>query len=85
MNDVLQKQSDNTYLLDCRKLSDRIAQVYVKKVLDKLKTGFRLKVVTRGPSCDECFGVEGLCNVTKCELINVTKEKGIYTYEILKN
>ncbi len=85
MNNILQKQSDNVYLLDCRKLSDKMTQVYVKKVLDKLKSGFHLKVLTKGPSCGECFSVSELCEVEKCKLINVTNEKGIYTYEVLKN
>ena len=85
MGNVLQKQSKNTYVLDCRKLSEKTTQVYVKRVLDKLKPGFYLKVVTKGPSCDECFGVMELCEVEKCELVNVTNEKGIYTYEVLKN
>lgn len=87
MSEVLQKQSENTYVLDCRKLSDRMMQVYVKKVLDKLKTGFHLKVITKGScsSCDECFCITELCEIEKCELINVTNEKGTYIYEVLKN
>ncbi len=85
MSNILWKQSENTYVLDCRKLSEKMTQVYVKKVLDKIKTGSHLNVVTKGPSCDECFGVMELCEVEKCELVNVTNEKGIYTYEVLKN
>ncbi|MCL4542465.1 MAG: hypothetical protein M1458_01800 [Deltaproteobacteria bacterium] len=85
MSNVLRKQSENTYVLDCRRLSEKTTQIYAKKVLDKLKTGFRLKVVTKGPSCDKCFGITELCGVEKCELVNVTNAKGIYTYEVLKN
>lgn len=85
MHEVLRKQSENTYVLDCRKLSDKRTQVYVKKVLDKLKAGFYLRVVTKGPSCDECFSIMGLCEINKCELVNVLNEKGIYTYEVFKN
>jgi TusA-related sulfurtransferase len=85
MSSVLQKQSENAYILDCRKLSEKMTQVYTKKVLDRLKAGFYLKILTKGPSCDECFGIMGLCEGGKCELINVTNEKGIYTYEVLKN
>ncbi len=85
MGDILWKQSENTYMLDCRKLSEKRTQVYVKKVLDKLKTGFHLKVVTKGPSCDECFSIMGMCEIEKCELVDVLNEKGIYTYEVLKN
>lgn len=85
MSSVLQKQSENTYILDCKKLSEKMTQVYVKKVLDKLKTGFHLKVVTKGPSCGECFSITELCKVEKCKLISETNENGIYTYEVLKN
>ncbi len=85
MGEVLRKQSEYIYVLDCRKMSEKRTQVYVKNAIDKLKCGFHLKVMVKGPSCDECFGIMGLCEVEKkCELIDVTDEKGIYTYEILK-
>ena len=57
MGEVLRKQSDNVYVLDCRKISEKRTQVYVKKVLDKIRAGSYLKVQVNGPSCDECFGI----------------------------
>ena len=77
------KLEEGSYVLDVTGYVCPHPQLYTKKALSKMQKGDTLKIVFDNPSSDE--SISSLCESTGQEVVDKTKEDGVFTCTIKKS